>query len=223
MIVGSTRPPPSGFSSFGSRLLKSAVKTVKGAFTSTMQISSPSKPKPTTVTGALPAQTGVGFGVPSGLGIGPANVPAPPKKVIPLRSNPLINKNRLPPAGPSSVGNRLRPALRSVSNTANYGTIAKRVLSSASTASEPAIRTLTRKGALPVNKLVQAAVKPIKPLTVARAPSPPPPPLTTGISVSKQPGASTSTRPGKLKSPRKAVQIRIPQVRTHLIPICAQI
>ncbi|KAH9821611.1 hypothetical protein DFH28DRAFT_950042 [Melampsora americana] len=137
--------PPSGFSSFGTRLktaTKSVYKTVTGVLTNTINTSSPIKTK-VQETSKSSRQTGVGFGVPSGLGIGPAN---PPKKVVPQRSVSMNQKNRLPPAGPTSVSNTLRSRqhLRSVSNSATIGS--KRIISGGSTATE--VGTLNKRGNL---------------------------------------------------------------------------
>ncbi|KNE92404.1 hypothetical protein PSTG_14181 [Puccinia striiformis f. sp. tritici PST-78] len=88
---GSSKPPPSGFSSFGTRLIKSAVKTVTGAFKA-------SEKAPRKVNG-------VGFGVPAGLGVGPAKVPiagsSQAKRIIgpPTRMVSKPPLSRLPPAG----------------------------------------------------------------------------------------------------------------------------
>ncbi|KAA1079210.1 hypothetical protein PGT21_003850 [Puccinia graminis f. sp. tritici] len=109
---GSSKPVPSGFSSFGTRLLKTAVKTVAGAFKGS--------PKPAAKV------DGVGFGVPAGLGVGPAKVPAPAtqqqtKRIIgpPTRMISKPPLSRLPPAGhhrlvstTSSASNSLSEAVR---------------------------------------------------------------------------------------------------------------
>ncbi|OAV94984.1 hypothetical protein PTTG_26835 [Puccinia triticina 1-1 BBBD Race 1] len=103
--AGNSKPVPSGFSSFGTRLLKSAVKTVAGAFKASQ--------KP-------PAKVdGVGFGVPAGLGVGPAKVPtagAPQTKRVIGPPTRMVSKpplNRLPPAG----HHRLLSATSSTSNS----------------------------------------------------------------------------------------------------------
>ncbi|KNE90983.1 hypothetical protein PSTG_15586 [Puccinia striiformis f. sp. tritici PST-78] len=86
-----SKPPSSGFGSFGTRLIKSAVRTVSGAFKASEN--GPGK------------VNGVGFGVPAGLGVEPAEVPvagssqpertiAPPTRMV---SKPPLS--RLPPAG----------------------------------------------------------------------------------------------------------------------------
>lgn len=82
-----TKPTPSGFSSFGSRLLRSAVKTVTKAFKGTQLVTNKAD--------------GVGFGVPAGLGVGPAKAPPSPirKDVQPIRSIVKPPSTRLPPAG----------------------------------------------------------------------------------------------------------------------------
>ncbi|KAI7941289.1 hypothetical protein MJO29_013363 [Puccinia striiformis f. sp. tritici] len=90
-FAGSSKPPSSGFGSFGTRLIKSAVRTVSGAFKASEN--GPGK------------VNGVGFGVPAGLGVEPAEVPvagssqpertiAPPTRMV---SKPPLS--RLPPAG----------------------------------------------------------------------------------------------------------------------------
>ncbi|PLW10526.1 hypothetical protein PCANC_21126 [Puccinia coronata f. sp. avenae] len=81
---GSSKPTPSGFSSFGTRLIKTAVKTVAGAFKGSQKL-----------TNAVPA----------GPSAGPSKLPAPavaPAKKIVGRPTRMITKpplNRLPPAG----------------------------------------------------------------------------------------------------------------------------
>lgn len=166
--------PPSGFSSFGTRFktaTKSVYKTVTGVLSNTINTSSPLKTK-AQETSKSSRQTGVGFGVPSGLGIGPAN---PPKKVVPQRSLSVNNKNRLPPAGPTSVSDtlRTRQQLRSVSNSATVGSAFKRIVSGGSTATEPG--TVSRRGQVgslatrPLRtRTVSTTTKPIGPSTITK-------------------------------------------------------
>ncbi|KAI7935245.1 hypothetical protein MJO28_016772 [Puccinia striiformis f. sp. tritici] len=100
---GSSKPPPSGFSSFGTRLIKSAVKTVTGAFKA-------SEKAPRKVNG-------VGFGVPAGLGVGPAKVPiagssqakriiGPPTRMV--SKPPLSRHHRITSSTTNSISEAAR-------------------------------------------------------------------------------------------------------------------
>ncbi|KNZ58390.1 uncharacterized protein VP01_1939g7 [Puccinia sorghi] len=204
-----SKPTPSGFSSFGTRLLKSAVKTVAGAFKGSEKLTS--------------KVDGVGF-APAGLGVGPAKVPAPappPAKRTIGRPTRIITKpplSRLPPAGHRRLLSTTSSASNTLSEVAHRRIVSGPPAASANFPGDskiPSRGTTTRAQAIGATKPTTALTKSTwQPKTL--------PPQPTGPSSSRINRPTRSRQTTQTNSPNKntnptgmCTRTRIPKMSTQ--------